>query len=41
MSFNQTLYVDFSKIKSEGGIIQARTDNEATFMLRGMYISVS
>jgi hypothetical protein len=41
MSFNQTLYVDFSKIKSEGGIIQARTDNEATFILKGMYISVS
>ena len=41
MSFNQTLYVDLSKIKSEGGVIQARTDNEATFILKGMYISVS
>jgi hypothetical protein len=41
MSINQTLYVDLSKIKSEGGIIQARADNESTIMLKGMYISVS
>jgi len=41
MSVNQTLYVDLSKIKSEGGIIQARADNESTIMLKGMYISVS
>jgi len=41
MSFNQTLYIDISKIKSDGGIIQARTDNEATIVLKGMYISVS
>jgi len=41
MSVNQTLYVDLSKIKSEGGNIQARADNESTIMLKGMYISVS
>lgn len=41
MSINQTLYVDASKIKSEGGIIQARSDNESTFFLKGMYISIS
>jgi hypothetical protein len=41
MSINQTLYVDLSKIRSEGGIIQARADNESTIMLKGMYISVS
>lgn len=41
MSFNQTLYIDISKVRSEGGIIQARTDNEATIILKGMYISVS
>ncbi len=41
MSVNQTLYVDLSKIKSEGGMIQARADNESTIMLKGMYISVS
>ena len=41
MSINQTLYVDLSKIRSEGGIIQARTDNESTILLKGMYISVS
>ena len=41
MSVSQTLYVDLSKIKSEGGIIQARADNESTIMLKGMYISVS
>jgi hypothetical protein len=41
MSINQTLYVDISKIRSEGGIIQARADNESTIMLKGMYISVS
>ena len=41
MSVNQTLYVDLSKIRSEGGIIQARADNESTIVLKGMYISVS
>jgi hypothetical protein len=41
MSVNQTLYVDLSKIRSEGGIIQARADNESTIMLKGMYISIS
>ena len=41
MSVNQTLYVDLSKIRSEGGIIQARADNESTIFLKGMYISIS
>lgn len=41
MSISQTLYVDISKIKSQGGIIQARTDSESTIILKGMYISVS
>lgn len=41
MSINQTLYIDLSKIKSEGAIIQARTDNESTIVLKGMYIAVS
>ena len=41
MSVNQTLYVDISKIRSEGGIIQARADNESTITLKGMYISIS
>jgi hypothetical protein len=41
MSINQTLYVDISKIRSEGGIIQARADNESTIILKGMYISIS
>jgi hypothetical protein len=41
MSINQTLYIDISKIRSEGGIIQARSDNEATIILKGVYISVS
>jgi hypothetical protein len=41
MSINQTLYVDLSKIRSEGAIIQARSDNESTIFLKGMYISVS
>ena len=40
MSVSQTLYVDISKIRSEGGVIQARTDNETTIILKGMYISV-
>jgi len=40
MSVNQTLYVDVYKIRSEGGVIQARTDNETTIILKGMYISV-
>ena len=41
MSFNQTLYIDIAKIRSEGAIIQARTDNEASIILKGMYISIS
>jgi hypothetical protein len=41
MSVNQTLYVDISKIRSEGGIIQARADNESTIILKGLYISIS
>jgi hypothetical protein len=41
MSVSQTLYVDLSKIRSEGAIIQARADNESTIFLKGMYISVS
>jgi hypothetical protein len=41
MSVNQTLYVDVSKIRSEGGVIQARADNESTIILKGMYISIS
>jgi len=41
MSVFQTLYVDLSKIRSEGAIIQARADSESTIMLKGMYISVS
>ncbi len=41
MSINQTLYVDLSKIRSEGGIIQARADNESSIILKGMYISIS
>jgi hypothetical protein len=41
MSISQTLYVDISKIRSEGGIIQARADNESTITLKGMYISIS
>ena len=41
MSVSQTLYVDLSKIRSEGAVIQARADNESTIILKGMYISVS
>lgn len=41
MSVSQTLYIDILKIKSEGGIIQARTDSESTIILKGVYISVS
>jgi hypothetical protein len=41
MSIHQTLYVDLSKIRSEGGIIQARADNESSIILKGMYISIS
>ena len=41
MSVSQTLYVDLSKIRSEGAIIQARADSESTILLKGMYISVS
>jgi len=41
MSVNQTLYVDLSKIRSEGAIIQARADSESTILLKGMYIAIS
>jgi hypothetical protein len=41
MSVHQTLYVDLTKIRSEGAIIQARADNESIIFLKGMYISVS
>ena len=41
MSVNQTLYVDLSKIRSEGAIIQARADSESTIFLKGMYIAIS
>ena len=41
MSFLQTLFIDAKKIKSDGAVIQARTDNESTIMLKGMYISIS
>jgi hypothetical protein len=41
MSISQILYVDLSKIRSEGGIIQARADSESTIILKGMYVSIS
>lgn len=41
MSINQSLFIDSQKIKSEGGILQIRTDSQCTAILNGMLISVS
>lgn len=40
-SFCQTLFVKTKEIKAFGGILQIRSDNEGSIMLKGIYISVS
>jgi hypothetical protein len=40
-SFNQTIFIENKDIKAFGGILQVRSDNEGSVMLKGIYISVS
>jgi hypothetical protein len=37
----QTIFINSDKIKNYGGQPQIRTDNESSFILKGIYISVS
>lgn len=41
LSHCQTIFINNDKIKNYGGIPQIRTDNESSFILKGIYISVS
>ena len=41
MSYNQTIYIDAQRIKTLGGAIQFRSDNESSIVLNGIYIAVS
>jgi len=41
ISYCQTIFINSDKIKNYGGIPQIRTDNESSFILKGMYVSVS
>ena len=41
LSYSQTIFVSSDKIKNYGGIPQIRTDNEGSFILKGIYIAVS
>jgi hypothetical protein len=41
ISYCQTIFINNDKIKNYGAIPQIRTDNESSFILKGMYVSVS
>ena len=41
ISHSQTIFINSDKIKNYGGIPQVRTDNEGSFILKSIYISVS
>ena len=41
ISYSQTFFVNSDKIKNHGGIPQVRTDNESSFILKSIYVSVS
>ncbi len=41
ISHCQTIFINNDKIKNYGGQPQIRTDNESSFILKGIYISVS
>jgi hypothetical protein len=40
MSYNQTIYLDAQRIKTLGGAIQFRADNESNIVINGIYIAV-
>jgi hypothetical protein len=41
ISHSQTIFINSDKIKNYGGQPQIRTDNECSFILKGIYVSVS
>ena len=41
ISYCQTIFINSDKIKNYGGRPQIRTDNEGSFILKGIYVSVS
>ena len=41
LSYSQTIFITSDKIKNHGGTPQIRTDNEGSFILKGIYIAVS
>lgn len=41
MSYSQTFYVDAQRVKTLGGKIQFRADNESNILLNSIYIAVS
>ena len=41
ISHCQTIFINSDKIKNYGGQPQVRTDNESSFILKGIYVSVS
>jgi hypothetical protein len=41
ISYYQTIFINSDKIKNYGGQPQIRTDNESSFILKGIYVSVS
>lgn len=41
ISYCQTIFINSDKIKNYGGQPQIRTDNEGSFILKGLYVSVS
>jgi len=41
LSYSQTIFITSDKVKNFGGTPQIRTDNEGSFVLKGIYIAVS
>lgn len=41
ISHSQTIFINSDRIKNYGGQPQIRTDNESSFILKGIYVSVS
>jgi hypothetical protein len=41
LSYSQTIFITSDKVRNSGGTPQIRTDNEGSFVLKGIYIAVS
>lgn len=41
LSYSQTIFINNDTVKNYGGIPQVRADSESSFILKGIYISVS